>query len=106
MTENNFSSHNTYHGLHLFNESDRDLPLHKADLEMLSSVIEQEENCTFLFVEVVFVDEEGIIAINKEHLKRDYVTDIISFRYDEDTSNAAIEGTLYCCAPCIAEQAK
>ncbi len=55
-------------------------------------------------VEVVYVDEEGIIEINKKYLQRDYVTDIISFNYDEDEGKKNIEGTLYCCAPRIYEQ--
>jgi rRNA maturation RNase YbeY len=51
------------------------------------------------------VDEDEIVRINKEHLDRDYVTDIITFRYDESDADA-IEGTMFCCAPRIAEQAE
>lgn len=57
-------------------------------------------------LELVYVTEENIIKINREFLDRAYVTDIISFRYDEDKTNAAIEGTLYCCAPRIQEQSE
>ncbi len=53
---------------------------------------------------MVYVDEEEINRLNKEHLDRDYVTDIITFRYD-DSDNSAIEGTMFCCAPRIMEQA-
>ena len=56
-------------------------------------------------IEVVYVNEEGIIDINKEYLNRDYVTDIISFNYNEANQQDPIEGTLFCCAPRIFEQA-
>jgi len=56
-------------------------------------------------LEVVYVDEPEIVRVNKEHLDRDYITDIITFRYDDDPSHKQVEGTLYCCAPRIKEQA-
>jgi rRNA maturation RNase YbeY len=52
------------------------------------------------------VDEDEIVRINKDHLDRDYVTDIITFRYDEPEDKEQIEGTMFCCAPRITEQAK
>ncbi|HBQ58395.1 MAG TPA: rRNA maturation RNase YbeY, partial [Balneolaceae bacterium] len=71
--------------------------------------MEQHESAKFELVELVYVSEDEIVRINKEHLDRDYVTDIISFRYDDDEDsgdNTAIEGTLFCCAPRIKEQAE
>lgn len=59
----------------------------------------------FAEVELVYVHEEEIVRVNREFLQRDYVTDIISFRYDESESNDEIEGSLVCCAPRITEQA-
>lgn len=56
-------------------------------------------------IEAVYVDEPEIIRINQEHLERDYVTDIITFRYDDDPEHRHVEGTLFCCAPRITEQA-
>lgn len=86
-----------------------DIPVKKSVLERLLHHIENEEEITFRFVELVYVDEKDIIQLNREYLDRDYITDIISFRYDEDSedqSGKAIEGTLYCCAPRIAEQSR
>jgi rRNA maturation RNase YbeY len=80
-----------------------------VDLKVLESIlqeIENEQDATFSTVELVYVDEHGIVDINKEHLGRDYITDIISFRYDESDDAKAIEGTLYCCAPRISEQSR
>jgi rRNA maturation RNase YbeY len=81
------------------------LPVEGPHLLDILHHIEKKENVRFLQTEVAFVSEDEIVAVNKEYLDRDYVTDIISFRYDEDDSNQAIEGTLYCCAERIAEQA-
>jgi probable rRNA maturation factor len=96
-------SDNTFH---LFNPSGFKLPLKKKRLQSILKLIEQNEGAKFSLIELVFVDEEEIVKHNKKYLNRDYVTDIITFRYDEESSNLSIEGTLYCCAPRIDEQAE
>ncbi|MGN8226665.1 rRNA maturation RNase YbeY [Gracilimonas sp. BCB1] len=93
--------------LQLFNESDEKVPLSQSKAETILHIISDKENAAFSLVELVFVDEQEIVRINKEHLNRYYVTDIISFRYDDEADsegNEAIEGTLFCCAPRIIEQ--
>lgn len=90
----------------VYNPSGHPLPFQSELIPKLLHSIESGENATFLSVEIVFTDEVEIVKINTEYLERDYITDIISFRYDEDESNRAIEGTLYCCAPRIEEQSK
>lgn len=92
--------------LTLSNPSGEPLPIKEPDLETLITLIEKNESVTFSEIELVYVDEKHIINVNKEYLGRDYVTDIISFRYDEDESGGAIEGTLFCCAPRIIEQSE
>lgn len=91
--------------IQLFNETSSSLPISEGEVRQLTQIIARRENCAFRFLEIVFVEEEEIIRINKEHLERDYVTDIITFRYDEKEEDPAIEGTLFCCAPRIREQA-
>jgi len=91
--------------IQVFNETGSDLPLSSENFDVIASVLSASENCSFEFVEVVYVDEDEIIRINIEYLERDYVTDIITFRYDQSSENSAIEGTLFCCAPRIREQA-
>jgi rRNA maturation RNase YbeY len=91
--------------IQIFNETDSPLPLEQWDFSKIASFITTNEGSSFSFIEVVYVDEKEIIRINKEHLDRDYVTDIITFRYDNSTDNNDIEGTLFCCAPRIIEQA-
>ncbi|HEX6983473.1 MAG TPA: rRNA maturation RNase YbeY [Balneolaceae bacterium] len=92
--------------IQIFNETDSTLPLEQSDFTKIASSIAHNEDCTFRFIEVVYVDEQEIIRINKEHLERDYITDIITFRYDDSSDNSAIEGTLFCCTPRIREQAE
>lgn len=91
--------------IQVFNETSLDIPIASSLYKKLADTVSQKENCRFNFVEVVYVDEDEIVRINKEHLDRDYVTDIITFRYDESDANE-IEGTMFCCAPRIAEQAE
>lgn len=92
--------------LAVYNPSGHSLPFRSELIPKLLHFIESGENAAFSSLEIVFVDEDEIVRINTEYLERDYVTDIISFRYDEDESNSAIEGTLYCCAPRIEEQSR
>lgn len=91
--------------IQIFNESDCDIPLKEANYGNIISLIAEEEQCSFQFIEVVYVDEDEIVRLNKEHLDRDYITDIITFRYDNEEKNG-IEGTLFCCAPRLLEQAE
>jgi rRNA maturation RNase YbeY len=90
--------------LAIYNPAEYPLPFDPDIAIQLLENIESGESVAFKYVEVVFTDEEGIVDINQTYLNRDYVTDIISFRLDDDESNHEIEGTLYCCAPRISEQ--
>lgn len=91
--------------IQIFNQTDFPVPLEDSFALKVAKIISQKEECSFSFVEVVYVDEDEIVGINKEHLERNYVTDIITFRYDE-SDGSEIEGTIFCCAPRIAEQAE
>jgi len=95
-----------HYPLQLFNTTTLNLPCKEIDCRKIFEFIAESERVNFEIVEVAYVDDNEIIRINKEFLKRDYITDIISFRYDEDESNENIEGTLYCCLPRIIDQAK
>ncbi|MCC5925266.1 MAG: rRNA maturation RNase YbeY [Bacteroidetes bacterium] len=74
--------------------------------------IQDGENVTFGFIEIVYVNEDEIVKVNQDHLGRDYITDIITFTYssEDDEFNALdgtdIDGTIYMCAPRIIEQSK
>ena len=92
--------------LSLSNSSNTPVPVEEKELQKLVKFIEEKENVKFNYLELVYVDENEITEINGEHLGRDYVTDIITFRYDNESTNSNIEGTLFCCAPRIAEQSE
>lgn len=87
------------------NVSNSEIPVPKSQFESALQAVENLENVRFQEIELVYVDEEEIVRINREHLHKDYVTDIITFRYD-DNSKQALEGTLFCCSPRIKEQSK
>lgn len=91
--------------IQVFNETGFSLPLTVSDFKWAASVVADKEECHFGFVELVYVDETEIVRINRKHLDRDYITDILTFRYDDNNVNN-IEGTIFCCAPRIAEQAE
>jgi len=93
------------HPLQIFNTTDIDLPCTEVDCRKIFEFVAEHEQADFELVETAYVNEAEIIRINKEFLKRNYVTDIISFRYDEHETANDIEGTLYCCLPRIIEQA-
>lgn len=90
----------------VFNESRRNVPINERMARKCISEVARQEACSFSLIEVVYVDEDRIHEINAEHLNHDYVTDIITFRYDEDPTDTGIEGTLFCCAQRISEQAE
>ena len=92
-----------HHTLQIYNPSGYTLPVRTEKLQYLLNEIEKGEKVKFSLLEVVYVNEDEILRINKEHLSKDYITDIITFRYDEENLHS-LEATLYCCAPRIAEQ--
>lgn len=95
-----------YSGLYLFNKTNDTLTLTNNYINQIIDNIQQVENCQFNLVEIVLVDEDEILAVNKEHLQHHYVTDIITFPYSHKEDKNNIEGTLYCCFPRIKEQAR
>ncbi len=92
-----------HQSLQIYNPSGYTLPVRTERLQYLQNEIEKGEKVKFSLLEVVYVSEDEILRINKKHLDKDYITDIITFRYDEENPES-IEATLYCCAPRIAEQ--
>jgi probable rRNA maturation factor len=65
------------------------------DRKQISSDINniiQSENCKCGTISVIFCSDEYILNINREYLKHDYYTDIITFNYGEEN---LISGDLY-----------
>ncbi len=95
---------NTKPEITLINESGFSIPLNERDLGHIVKMVTESEKRELESLEVVYVDEEAIIELNKEYLNKDYVTDIITFHYHED--GRPLDGTLTCCAQRIAGQAE
>ncbi len=91
--------------IQIFNTSGIEIPISESDAILILEQIQAYQNCTYESVELVYVDEVEITRINKEYLEHDFVTDIITFRLDDGVNLSAIEGTIYCCAQRIKEQA-
>lgn len=53
---------------------------------------------------IVFVDERKIKDLHKKYLQRDYITDVISFRLDEEEGR--VEGEVYVCIDQAKRQAR
>lgn len=65
----------------------------------------RDHNRTIDYINVVFVSDENLLQINRDFLKHDYYTDIITFNYaDEPKGN--IEGELYVSVDRIIENAR
>ena len=89
----------------IFNTSGISIPIKESDAIFISKLVQAHQKCEFELIELVFVDEQEITRINNTYLNHNYVTDIITFRLDDGIDNSAIEGTIYCCAQRISEQA-
>ncbi len=55
----------------------------KAVLELIRMIF-KKEGLSEKEVSVAFVEPEEIRKLNKSYLGRDYVTDVLSFKYDEE----------------------
>lgn len=92
----------------VINETTINPDIEIEELNVLVSLVQIEEKCSFASIEYVFVDEDKIVEINTTYLSKDYVTDIITFRVD-DINEAEpyenIEGSICICLPRVIEQA-
>lgn len=54
-----------------------------------------EENISEAKINIILVDDNYIINLNKEFLNRDATTDVLSFNLEEDPKNQLLEGEVY-----------
>lgn len=94
----------------IYNESGFSIPVSGSTVNDLCLLVSRHEKCSFGLIEVVYVDQNAILGINRKYLNHDYVTDIITFPYQAydmeslQKNGEKLDGTLYCCAQRIAEQ--
>lgn len=94
--------------LELYNESGLDVPVSLKRFKELAALVSKGEIRSFDWIELVYVDEQGIVEINNRFLDRNYVTDVITFSYSDEhdgQNDTGIEGTIYMCNQRIREQA-
>jgi rRNA maturation RNase YbeY len=91
--------------LDLINDSGTPVPIDEATAHACLHAVSLSEGVTFSMIELVYVTEDEIIDVNKHHLGKDYVTDIISFHYHDAGATVDLEGSLVMCASRIHEQA-
>jgi probable rRNA maturation factor len=99
--------------IQIYNESGINLPLEESRYLKIAQIISEGEKVPFGFLEIVYVDEDEIIRVNQEYLGKSYVTDIITFTYDDEIADnpsskddsKVTDGTIFMCAPRIVEQA-
>lgn len=92
--------------LDLINESAAPVPIDQSTAMACIRAVSESEGVSFAMVELVYVTEDEIIDVNKHHLGKEYVTDIISFHYHDAGATTDLEGSLVMCASRIHEQAK
>jgi rRNA maturation RNase YbeY len=88
----------------VFNQSGVRLPVTRAKFAAALEIFCEAHRTSVDLLELVVVDEAGIVDVNNRFLNRTYVTDIISFSYNEEL-DAPVEGTLFVCAQRVKEQA-
>lgn len=71
-------------------------------LPVLDKIIE-DYNLSNEYVNVIFMTDDDLLEINREYLRHDYYTDIITFNYSEDTS--ILEAELYISVDRVKENA-
>lgn len=91
--------------LDLINDSGTPVPIDESTAMACIQAVSAAEGVTFSMIELVYVTEEEIIDVNKHHLGKEYVTDIITFHYHDAGATVDLEGSLVMCAPRILEQA-
>lgn len=86
-----------------FNNYDIDFILKdKTKIRNWISQTIHNEGKTFSTISYVFCSKEHIIQINKQFLKHNYSTDIITFPY---TENERVSGDIFICIPQVKENA-
>ncbi|MBK8660739.1 MAG: rRNA maturation RNase YbeY [Ignavibacteriales bacterium] len=78
--------------------------LTKTVVKTIVNEVSKIKDCKFSYLEISFVSKEIIHEINKEHLKHDFPTDIITFEYEN--SDEGIDGELIICSEVAMENAE
>jgi rRNA maturation RNase YbeY len=65
----------------------QDLSVNKRAVHQLISLLKKEFNLSISFLSISFINSSELRGINREHLKHDYETDVITFNYSKKMEN-------------------
>jgi probable rRNA maturation factor len=71
------------------------IPLSRARVMAIARSVLRSERIRDALLSITFVTNRSIRAMNREHLKRDALTDVIAFGFRHGGRNAAIVGDVY-----------
>jgi rRNA maturation RNase YbeY len=71
-----------------------DLRLDEAALEDLVRAVVAVEGFEIQYLGIILADHETVLALNRDYLAHDYLTDVLSFSLD-DTDEAVVDGEVY-----------
>src|SRR5690625_7099464 len=89
-------------GLEFINQTDESIPVADPLLKEILQQMEKSFGVRFQMIELVYVDENEIVRINREFLGKEYITDIITFPYQDrkstrlNSSHVAISYAVFC----------
>src|SRR5690625_7882463 len=87
-------------GLEVINQTGEGIPVGDLLLKEILQHMGKRFGVRFQMIELVYVDENEIVRINRVILGKENVTVIITFAIHHSASTE-IEGSLFCCAPLI-----
>lgn len=84
--------------------ADKNERINKKNIHAIISAIKKEIGFTIENLEIVFLNANDIQIINKQYLKHNYPTDVISFNYSDESNK--LDGEIFICSQIAAENAK
>jgi len=70
--------------VNIFSEEVKSPKITKSLITSIAKIISIDENVKFLNINIIFCNDNYLLAINKEYLQHDYFTDIITFDYRDN----------------------
>lgn len=71
-----------------------DLRLDEAALENLVRAVVTAEGFEIQYLGIILADHETVLALNRDYLSHNYLTDVLSFSLD-DANEAVVDGEVY-----------
>lgn len=99
------SENKNNYNIFIYNSSKKaNLPIKKVS-HLLDKVL-IGESIVSASLNVVYVNNDEILSLNKQYLNHDYYTDVITFSLTEEDELQKIDGEVYICVDVAEQQAK